>query len=238
MILILIILKKGSDMTEKNKNMLIGILIIFIGILALLINMNVIPNAEDFVGGVFFLVVAYVFYRLYRQKQAWWPLLPALFFACIGVVLVIQNFVYIPDSIMGSAFFWCGAIVFGYLYAKNNRKWWALLIAGVCVTFGTIVFIDTFHLLAGDQDGVVLFIGVGLTFMLLYMQRNAENKLGWAIYPGAGSILLALLFYFQNTDWITADYFLPVVFILAGGFLIFRASRRPIKSTESSGGEE
>ena len=51
-------------MTEKNKNMLIGILIIFIGILALLINMNVIPNAEDFVGGAFFLVVAYLFYRL------------------------------------------------------------------------------------------------------------------------------------------------------------------------------
>ena len=219
-------------MTEKNKNMLIGILIIFIGILALLINMNVIPNAENFVGGVFFLIVAYLFYRLYQKKRVWWPLLPALFFACIGVVLVIQNFVYVPDDIIGTAFFWCGAVVFGYLYAKNNRKWWALLTAGGCVTLGTIVLVDAFHLLAGDQDGVVFFVGLGLTFVLLYMQRNAENKLGWAIYPGVGSLLLAFFIYFQNAAWINGDFILPIVFILVGGYLIFHASKRPQQSNE------
>ncbi|NIA30492.1 MAG: hypothetical protein GWP06_11350 [Actinobacteria bacterium] len=224
-------------MTEKNKNMLIGILIIFIGILALLINMNVIPNAQDFVGGMFFLIVAYLFYRLYQKKRVWWPLLLALFFACIGVVLVIQNFVYVPDNIIGAAFFWCGAVVFAYLYVKNKRRWWALLSAGTCVTLGTIVLIDAFHLLSGDQDGVVFFLGLGLSFMLLYLQRNSENKLDWAIYPGAASLLLALFLYFQNVDWMSGDYFLPIVLILVGGFLIFRASRRPKTSAQSPGDE-
>ena len=93
-------------------------------------------------------------------------------------------------------------------------------------TFGTMALIEMLGLLYDDINGAIFFLGVGLTFMFLYMIRNAENKLEWAKWPGGILLGFSVFVYLQNVDWMDGDFIFPAILILVGGFLIVRASIR------------
>ena len=214
-------------MTEQNKNMLVGGIIILIGVLALLVNLDILDGLQEIVGSLLFFTVAYLFYRVFnKDKSKIWALIPAVFCAALGLIIFMENFSGFNDDLSGVILFWAGAIVFGYFYISDNKKWWAVIPAGVLFTLGCVVLIDTYNLLIDDFEGSVLFLGFGLTFIFLYLQRNEENKLSWAIWPGGILSAFALFIYFQNADWMDFDFVLPVLLILVGGFLIFKASRK------------
>ena len=198
-----------------------------IGIMALLVNLGVLGDIEEIVGSLFFFVIAYLFIRLYKkQKTNWWAAIPATFCAALGLIILLQNFSSLQDEWSGALLLMSGAFVFGFLYVQDTDKWWAAIPAGAFFTLGCIVLIDAFNLLDNGLEGSVLFLGLGLTFIFLYLQRNAENKLGWAIWPGGFLSFFAVFVYFQTAEWMDGSFILPVLLILVGGFLIFKASRK------------
>jgi hypothetical protein len=214
-------------MLEHNRNFLIGGIIILIGILALLANLGVLDGIQELVGSIFFFVVAYLFFNVYKKQKAnWWALIPATFCAALGIIILLENFSSLGDEWSGTILFWSGALIFGFFYVKDNKKWWAVIPAGTLFTLGAIVLIDEYNWLNNGLEGSVLFLGLGLTFIFLYLQRNAENKLGWAIWPGGILSLFALFVYFQNVNWLDEDFIFPAILILVGGFLIFKASKK------------
>ena len=217
-------------MSEFNKNVLAGGIIILIGIMALLVNFGILDGAEEIIGSPFFLIVGYLFYRVYKKdKTKSWALIPATFCAALGIIIFLQNFSSLEDGWSGAILFWSGAFIFGFFYVQDNKKWWAVIPAGTLFTLGSIVLIDAYNWLNNGLEGSVLFLGLGLTFIFLYLSKNTENKLDWAIWPGGILSFFALFVYFQNVDWLDEDFILPAILIIIGGFLIFKASRKKSK---------
>lgn len=207
--------------------MLVGGIIILIGILALLANLDILDGLEEILGSLLFFTVAYLFYRVFKKdKNKIWALIPAVFCAALGVIIFMENFSGFNEDLSGVILFWAGALVFAYFYINDNKKWWAVIPAGVLFTIGSVVIIETYNLLLYDLEGTVLFLGFGLTFIFLYLQRNEENKLQWAIWPGGILSAIALFIYIQSTDWMDFDFILPAILILVGAYLIISASRK------------
>lgn len=214
-------------MVENKTSLLIGIAIIVFGILALLNNLGLLTGIDDIIGAVILFSLAYLFYRIYRKDPGKvWGLIVATFCGALALIVVVESLSIFPDEVSGTILFWSGAAVFAFLYVRDNRMWWAVIPAGILFTLGVVVLTEGFGLLNSGLEGTVLFLGFGLTFMYLYMQRNEQNKLDWAIWPGGFLLAFAVFVYLQNMDWMDKDFFLPVILIIIGGYLIYRASKR------------
>jgi hypothetical protein len=66
----------------------------------------------------------------------------------------------------------------------------------------------------------VLFLGIGLTFLLLSILPTPQGRLRWAIVPGGILILFSVIIGATSTSILR--FFWPVVLILAGIYIFFR----------------
>ena len=214
-------------MNEKKKGLFFGIIVILFGVSLLLNNFGMLPNADDFIGGMIFILLGVIFYQIMRNRtENWWAGIPAIFLTLFGLALVFKNFYFFPDDILGVIFMWCASAAFGYVFYKNNRHWWAIIPAGACITLGTVILVETMNL-ASDSDlgGVILFLGMGLTFLYLYF-LDLEKRLNWAIYPAIGCFLMTAIVYIESVDWLRFDLVLPALLVIIGVFIIFRAGKQ------------
>jgi hypothetical protein len=87
------------------------------------------------------------------------------------------------------------------------------------LTLGTISVLDE---VSGVENGGVLFLGLGLTFILLTILPGGSSR-SWALIPGVillifGAILGTPLAGFTQYLW-------PVILVVLGGYLIVRFFR-------------
>ncbi len=224
-------------MDRQKQGIMIGSLIVLVGILTLLMNLDVFPRFGDFMWGIVLLIVALFFFNIFWKNRAqWWALLPAAVFFALGIGLILKSLIWLPGEIIGILLFFFTGGVFAYLYARNPKEWWPVIPAGALFSLGTIVLVDGFHLLDSDFQGVIFLFGMGLTFIYLWSQRTRENKFFWALYPGAVLLILSVLVYTEKARWLGSEYVFPILLIMTGLFFIISAvlKSRTIKSTETT----
>jgi hypothetical protein len=200
-------------MKRYDPRLWFGGLLILGGILALLENLNVIPN----VGGIFWGLVwgvlgAYFLYRLFVNREGW-----AAFPGFILVGLALSNF--LPGSLQafgGLIFFGGIALAFLWVYFTDANRWWAIIPAGAMLTLGAISVLDEIR---GGDNGGILFLGLGLTFVLVALLPGGSSRT-WALIPGA--ILMAFGAMLGTPFAGLTQYLWPALLILLGGFLLFR----------------
>jgi hypothetical protein len=186
----------------------------------------------ELIGTLVLLLVATPFLVVYlRNRQRKWPLIP---FGVLVVVSIIPALTaVVNENFIGVAIMFLLAAPFVVVYFLNQRNWWALIPAGIFVSIGLVVLLSTSvlanrtgqELLMEQVTGGVLFLGLGLTFLGLWLRR-ASAPTGWAIYPAVVLGLMALATFIGGEKGLT--YAGPLAVIVGGILLIYNSNRRKL----------
>ncbi len=204
-------------MKRYDPRLWIGGILIFLGVLTLLDNLNIISNVGDvFWGIVWGLIGFYFLYRLITNPSEWWAAFPA--FTLLG--LSLSNL--LPKALQGFgglAFLGGISLAFVWIYFSDKSRWWAIIPAGVLMTLGVISVLDT---VTGVDNGGILFLGLGLTFILVAILPGGSSRT-WAFIPGAVLLVFGGLMAPPLAG--IAQYIWPAAFIIMGGYLLLRYFR-------------
>ncbi len=220
-------------MQSKKISLFIGVFIILFGLLLLFDNVGVIYLAGSFWWGLIFFALGMIFLNVHKQQERKkGPLVVGIAFIILGIWMVIESFVYIPDDILGSLFLWVVGLIFISIYIRYNQRWWAVLPGGLFLVGGFVVFLDAFSLIDNDFLGFIFMMGISLVFWYLYLIRDEQNKLAWA---GIVGLILSILSFFilsQESDSKIADMLFPLVIIISGAGLIIRGTKKSDEKKE------
>ncbi|MGE5072445.1 MAG: hypothetical protein ACM3MF_03380 [Anaerolineae bacterium] len=203
-------------MDRWNVRVLIGAGLVVMGLLMLLERVGLFRGAVGlFWGAAFALAGAYFLYRfLSNMRGEWWAAIPAFALLGIGAESLLGN--VLED--WGGFFFLAGlGAGFFAIYFSDRQRWWAIIPGGVLVTLALTTVIDQ---AGGMETGGVLFLGLGLTFLLVAVLASLQ----WPWIPGVvllviGALIGAPFAGGMNLVW-------PVALIAGGLLLILQFARK------------
>lgn len=207
-------------METVRARILVGALLILVGILFLLQNLGffelgaVIFGLLFAAGGVAFLYLAL------SRRDAWWAVIPGLSLIGLGV-MVLANGLGLPGAEIWSPTIFFAAIGLGFwvVYYRDRSNWWAIIPGGVLLSLALVILVS--GVAEGEVAGAALFIGIGLTFLVLSVVPTPEGRLTWARIPAVVLILFGLFVGAAATELV--GYLWPAALILGGLFLLVRA---------------
>jgi hypothetical protein len=199
-----------------------GSLLVAGGIALLLENMDIL-HIGGLIWGVVLGIAGILFLSVYFENRVnWWPLIPGVSLLAFGLAAILG---YLSPSFSETV---GGSLVLGgislslfLVYLVNRENWWAIIPAGVLATLAVVSIID-----AGNYDvdtGGVFFVGVGLTFILVAILPTPVGQMRWAFIPALIMLVMGTLISSQRQDIML--YVWPILIILVGGYLVFRAVR-------------
>ncbi len=199
-----------------------GILLILAGGIFLLDNFGVIVLDWQMLigplfglGGIAFLMV-FVF-----DTDEWWALIPGFVLIGIGTNIFMSRYMAtVAARWGGSVFLGFLALSFIVIYVSHRDHWWAIIPGGVLLTMAGTNLVSDNSLLQGG----FFFLGMALTFGLVYILPKPAGRLTWALYPAGILFIIGVLVTLGATDFI--DFVWPVALLIAGGFVIYRALRK------------
>jgi hypothetical protein len=213
---------------EKSKTRLLipiigGILLIAVGVLLLLDTLGVFQFAWGMLigpliglGGLVFLAVFILF------KKEWWAVIPGFILIAVGLTIFMDQQVQDFSGRWGSLLFMSIlGLAFLLVFITHPENWWAIIPAGVLITLGGISLLDGSDWL----EGGLLFLGLALTFGLVYILPKPAGKLKWALYPAAILLVISIAVFLGVENLI--NFVWPVALLIAGGYVVYRALRRP-----------
>ena len=168
-------------------------------------------------GGLIFL---YTF--LTERTRYWWAVIPG--FALLGLAALIFLDQFLPriGETLGSMIFLGGiGLSFWVIYFQKRAHWWAMIPGGVMFTLALVTIVS--YVFGGDWAGGVFFVGLGLTFGLLYLLPTPYGKMKWAIIPAAVLVVMGVLVTAATTGSLAGLG--GAVLILVGLFVLFRMFR-------------
>lgn len=198
-----------------------GLLLVAAGVVFLLGNLDIITLDWDLIIGPLFALGGLVFLLVFAvNTKDWWALIPAFVLIAIGMI------VFMDEVIGGAADQWTGAVFLGMLgmafviiYIFHQEQWWAIIPGGVLLTLAGVTLVsDT------DFSGGLFFLGLALTFGLVYILPKPSGKSQWALYPAG--ILLAIGVLVTLGEANVLNYVWPLALLLAGGYVLFRSLKK------------
>ena len=199
-----------------------GILLVAAGVIFLLDNLGLIMLDWELLIGPMFGIGGLVFLMVFiLNTDDWWALIPGFVLMGIGII------VFMDDNMQAVADRWSGAVFLGFLglaffliYITHVNQWWAIIPGGVLLTLAGVTLVPG----EGDVSGVIFFLGLALTFGLVYILPKPPGKLKWALYPAGILLLIGVLVALGAANLM--DYLLPLVLLIAGGYVIYRSMRK------------
>ena len=210
-------------MRRYDPRLIIGVLLVFGGLLSLLDVIGIISDASDIFWGLVFAGGGLVFlYMLINDRSSWWAAFPA--FTLLG----LSASSLLPESLEaydGLVFFIGLSVAFWWVYFNNTAdQWWAIIPAGVLLTLGVVSAVED---VSGMETGGLFFLGLGLTFVLVAVLPGGKGR-SWALIPGTILLLFGALLGMPDSG--LTDYLWPVVLILLGGYFVLRFfTNRPVE---------
>jgi hypothetical protein len=210
--------KKEKKMRRFDPRLWIGILLVLGGVLSLFDATGIISNAGGIFWGLIFGAGAALFlYMLFNSKESWWAAFPG--FTLLG----LSASSFLPDSLSGydGLVFFAGiSLAFWWVYFADRQRWWAIIPGGILLTLGVISALDV--LFAGDMGDGFLFLGMGLTFVLVAILPGGGGR-SWALIPGLILLVFGAFVGMPNNGIL--GYAWPLVLIVLGGYFVLRFFR-------------
>lgn len=208
-----------------------GSLLILGGLLLLAQNFGLFGNLQAPIWGIVFGVAAVAFFAaFFTQRGAWWFLIPGFVLTGLGATVLV-NEISGQSDLAGSVFLWSIAVAFWCVFLVERSNWWAIIPAGVMTTIGTMPLVAA--RLPGTATGAVFFLGLGLTFGILYLTRGRYGSAtAWAIFPAVACLGMALILGVLGP----MERFWPVVFLIVPGLYLLYNALRPRGVSRDSGG--
>jgi hypothetical protein len=221
-------------MRGQSSRLVWSAVLIGMGILMLLNNLNLLPfgmKSENWfwvvmfgLGGAGFLTVF-----LSRPAQQWWAVIPS--FTLLGLAFLVGDF--LPAGARDLS--WIGAVVFlgmiglSFLVIMLVRpeQWWAIFPAGSLLSVSGVIAVSELYKgteNSGFAAASVLFLGLALTFFLVFLRPLDGTRMVWALWPASilGLIGLMLMLGFASL----INYVWALALIAAGGAMLIRGMRR------------
>ncbi|MBX3049327.1 MAG: hypothetical protein KIT46_03375 [Anaerolineales bacterium] len=174
--------------------------------------------------GLWALGALYFFDQARLQNNPWLNFAGLVLAGLAASNLLDLFFPPIGDALGGAVFL--GAIGAGFLFIfrREPSNWWALIPSGVMFTLAIISVLDDLRLDLPFETGGLLFIGIGLTFLVISQLRTSSEPLGWAIFPAGALILFGLFVSLGSAaSW---NYVWPVIIIVVGICLLWQSLRK------------
>lgn len=176
---------------------LAGIVLVVIGLLFLLWNFGVFSaNAQAIalaaaalfaVAGLGYLVAYMVF-----RRQSWWLAIPGFTLLAVGGLIYLY-WRQVPFLWMGVVLFVALALAFAVIFFTDRReRWWGLIPFGALLVLVAMVVLNS----AGVTPpflGAVMFGGLSLTFLLIYLLTPERSVGHWPLVPSAVLAAMALV---------------------------------------------
>jgi hypothetical protein len=211
----------------KDYRNVLGLVLILAGVLLGLQELGVFTGSvRDAVFTAAFGLSAVLLFTIFMgDRRRWWAALAAL--TLLGLALTTLLDMVAPNlgSKLGGSVF-MGLMPFGFIliYLLDHRMWWAIIPGGVLMSIAAVAYLDQQVGPKGFEPGGVLFIGMGITFLLLSLVRDNGRRLGWGIYPGIPLLIFGLMIAFgTEASWAIVG---PLLLILGGAWIIFNAVRK------------
>lgn len=211
----------------KDYRSWIGITLVLIGVLLGLQQFGILGGGfEDAFFGLAFgagvVIFAIIFYQ---DRRLWWAALVAFILAGLSSQFVLDLlFPTISDGWGGPIFLAFLATGFLVVFLLNRTFWWAIIPCGVLYSVALTAAADELPLNIGIDSAGVLFIGMGITFLFLYLLPIAGERQTWAIYPAIPLFVLGAVVGFGDEGY--WDIIWPSLLILGGLYYMFGAFRR------------
>jgi hypothetical protein len=165
-----------------------GFLLIVVGVVLTLAELNIIEMRPGLFGFGALLVGAAIFLSLWLSNPGeWWPLIPGLIMLSWAVSALLGS-LRVADWVVSLVGFEGSALPFAYIYVRSRRQsWWALIPGGVLALMGVSTALGR---LAGEQwMDVFVLLGIALAFVAVFF---ANRRNWWALIPAGVLTLLAV----------------------------------------------
>lgn len=200
---------------------------------------NFMPGQDELVGVALFLLLAFAFLAYFVVKPSqWWPALVG--WICIGLAATVYTnttTVYLPwlrnlPSSLLPPLTLFASICIGFLIVwiiRPRGHWWALLTAGMIAAVASVIIMDAMAS-SSIQPPIVMFAVAGFVFMLIWLLRNDEYRLGWAFYPGLVLLCLAAFLYLVAFWTNNGRLVTSLIFIVLGVLFLLNYIRQVVMS--------
>jgi hypothetical protein len=200
-----------------------AILLIIVGILLLLQNFGILKVVVALIWSLIFGVGGLIFlYMFLTDRTQWWAIIPG--FALLGLAALIvlgEFFPRVGDALGGAIFLGGIGLAFWVIYFLKREFWWTVIPGGVLFTLALIAGLSLIY--EGPAMGGVFFLGLGLTFVLLYFVPTPQGRMKWALIPAAVLVVMGLLITAATTGIL--EYLWGIALIVVGLYLLFRMFR-------------
>lgn len=211
-------------MENTRTRMAIGALLVGAGILVLLQNLGVIRSGLALLWSVCFLGAGGVFtYVFVNDRKNWWAVIPGFALLGIGGLILLDWALPVSRGRWGGGLF-LGALAaaFWVIYANRRDQWWPILPGGVLLTLALVAVLNE-GVGVGFDTGSLFMLGLGATFLVLYLLPAAGGKQGWAVYPAVVLIAIGVIIAIASSSLMR--FVGPLALMAAGVYLVFRAAR-------------
>lgn len=146
-----------------------------------------------------------------------------LLLVAAGALLLLQNLglLGVAWNVVWACLFLAGGIAFLALFLVDRGRWWALFPGGVLLTLAAVA--GTSSVGMGGERGSVFFLGLAITFVLLYLAPGPVRRRSWALLTAA--VMLVLAFAAGSATRPAVGWLVPVILILMGLYLVYRSLR-------------
>lgn len=208
-------------MNNNRGYMGLGILLLIAGAVLLLQNLGVFgPIVTNLIwvllfglGGLAFLLV------FFFNREHWWALIPGC--TLLGLAVLIGFGEQLQEA--GGALFMAAiGLSFALIYAVRREHWWAIIPGGSLFSVAAMILVAGTG--AEETSLGVLFLGMALTFFLVYLLPEARAQ-RWALIPSGILALLGVVSLFAVSNLMIFNYIWPVALIIGGGYLLWRTAR-------------
>lgn len=197
-----------------------GGFLIILGLLFLLQSLNVISGTWTPLWAVLFGLGGLAFLYLFGHDRAknWWAVIPGFTLFGLAALLFLEMLSSDAGEWAGGLFLGAIALSFWVIYITRREFWWAIIPAGVLSTLAVVATVSSFT--SGELSGGLFFLGLGLTFALVYWLPTTDGRMKWALIPAGILILMGLLVMASSASLI--NYIWPLVLIAGGVYVLWR----------------
>lgn len=206
---------------SRTAGLAVGALLVTLGILFLMQNFGLFTDVANLIWLVLFGAGGLAFLYVFASNQEqWWAVIPG--FILLGLSMLV-GFEDRLGAWGGALFLGSISLAFWIIYIVRRDFWWAVIPGGVLGTLTVVAALG--ENLEGMVTGGVFFLGLALTFALVYLLPVEEGRQRWAAIPALilGSIGLLLVLSLGGI----INYIWAIGLILVGVYLLTRVRLYP-----------
>lgn len=166
---------------RKLADLMIGSILLIIGALFLLNNLDVIYLESSLFWSPFFVVLSLLFFLYYwRERGSWWAVIPGIIMLALAAIIFFDYLRLFGGGVLGGIFLWGIAVGFLLVYLTDKKKWWALIPFWATLILGATAILATSPGLPSGLGGAVFLAGMGVGFLGVFL---LNRKQWWALLP-------------------------------------------------------